>query len=95
MPRYFFHLLHPQRDPVLDDEGSAFEDDTAAKREGMASLGDFLKEASLSKPMPRSVSVQIVREGGSVVDLLTGHISAIPPGQRTQGVCLGKPVFNA
>lgn len=36
MPRYFFNLLHPDRSPVLDEEGMDFEGDAVAKREGQA-----------------------------------------------------------
>ena len=75
MPRYFFHLIHPDREPVRDDEGVAFEDDGAARREGMASLAELIKDASSSQPMPFCVSVQIVREGVGVIDVLTGHLS--------------------
>jgi len=75
MPRYFFHLIHPTRDPVRDEEGLTLEDDAAAKREGMISLGELMKEASSSEPMPFCVSVQIVRESVGIIELLTGHIS--------------------
>jgi len=75
MPRYYFHLLHPEREPVRDDEGLAFEDDAAARREGMLSLGEMIKDASSAHPMPYCVSVQIVREEVGIIDLLTGHLS--------------------
>ena len=75
MPRYFFHLIHPDRDVVRDDEGIMFEDDAAARREGIVSLGELMAEASISKPIPFSVSVQIVREGGRIIDTLSGDMS--------------------
>jgi hypothetical protein len=78
MPRYFFNLLHPDRDAVSDDEGLVFEDDTVARREGMASLGELMKEACSSYPVPTSVCVQIVREGGGIIDLLTGQLCTEP-----------------
>jgi hypothetical protein len=78
MPRYFFNLLHPDRDPVTDDEGLVFEDDTVARSEGLASLGELMKEACSSYPVPPSVCVQIVREGGGIIDLLTGQLSTQP-----------------
>jgi hypothetical protein len=77
MPRYFFHLIHPDRDAVRDDEGIMFEDDAAARREGAVSLGELMAEASKSTPMPILVSVQIVREGVGVIDLLTGDMSVL------------------
>jgi len=76
MPQYFFHLLHPERSPVHDEEGMAFEDDATAKREGILSLGDMMKEASSYQPVPFCISVQIVREGVGIIDLITGHLSA-------------------
>lgn len=76
LPRYFFHLLHPDREPVIDYEGIALEDDVAAKREGMRSLGELMMEAISSRPMPFGVSVQIVREDVGVIDLPTGHLTA-------------------
>ena len=76
MPRYFFHLLHPGRDPVRDDEGIEFEDNAAARSEGLASLGDLISEALRSDPVPLQVSVQVVREGHGVIDVLTGVVSA-------------------
>ena len=78
MPHYFFHLLHPEREPVRDDEGFAFEDDAAARHEGMLSLGELMKDSSSNQPMPFCVTVQIVREGVGVIDLLTGHLSVHP-----------------
>lgn len=74
MPQYFFHLLHSGCEPVHDEEGVAFEDDAIARHEGMRSLGELMKEASSSGPIPFSVSVQIVREGVGIIDLLTGHL---------------------
>lgn len=77
MPRYFFHLIHPDRDAVKDDEGMVFEDDATARREGMESLGELMAEASKSKPMPFSVSVQVVREGVGIIDVLSGDMSVL------------------
>lgn len=74
MPRYFFHLLHPGRDPVRDDEGLEFEDNAAARSEGLASLGDLISDALCADPMPLHVSVQIVREGHGIIDVLTGTV---------------------
>jgi hypothetical protein len=52
-----------------------FEDDAAARREGIVSLGELMAEASISKPIPFSVSVQIVRQGGRIIDTLSGDMS--------------------
>jgi hypothetical protein len=80
MPRYFFHLLHPGRAPVRDDEGIEFEDDSVARREGMVSLGELVLEGISADPIPLHVSVQIVRQGYGIIDVLTG---AVVTRQRT------------
>jgi len=78
MPRYFFHLVHPDRDPVRDDEGMIFEDDATARREGIASLGELVSDTTKTDQTPLSVTVQIVREGVGVIDLLTAHVGQPP-----------------
>jgi hypothetical protein len=75
MPRYFFHLLHPDRAPVLDDEGMTFEDDAVAQSEARASLADLMKECCLSDPAPFHVSVQVVREGVGTINVQTAQVS--------------------
>jgi hypothetical protein len=34
----------------------------------------MIKDASSSHAMPYSVSIQVVREGGGIIDTLTGHL---------------------
>ena len=80
MPRYFFHLLHPGRAPVRDDEGIEFEDNAAARSEALASLGELISDALRADPIPLHVSVQIVRQGYGIIDVLTG---AVVTRQRT------------
>ena len=74
MPRYFFHLLHPGRAPVRDDEGIEFEDNAVARREGLASLGELILDALHADPIPMHVSVQVVREGHGIIDVLTATV---------------------
>lgn len=76
MPRYYFHFIHPDEEPVRDEEGSQFEDDVSARREGMQSLGDLIKETGTGKSMPFRVSVQIVRKGYGIIDIVTAHLSS-------------------
>jgi hypothetical protein len=76
MPRYFFHLLHPVHAPVRDYEGLEFEDNAAARREAIASLGDLISDALSADPAPYHVSVQIAREGFGVIDVLSRTVSA-------------------
>lgn len=78
MPRYYFHLLHPDREPVTDGEGLVFEDDATARREGLLSLGEFMAESSVSDPRPLKVSVQIVREDVGMIETLVGDLSVLP-----------------
>ena len=75
MPHYYFHLLHPGRAPVRDDEGIGFDDDAAAKDEGIASLGELILDALRAYPVPLRVSVQIVRQGYGIIDVLTGTVA--------------------
>lgn len=74
MPRYFFHLLQPGRAPVRDDEGIEFEDNDVARREGLASLGELILDALRADPIPMHVSVQVVREGHGIIEVLTGTV---------------------
>jgi len=76
MPRYFFHLIHPTSTAVRDNVGLIFGDDATAKREGMRSVAEMMKEASSSELIPFRVSVQIVREDVGIIDLLTGQLAA-------------------
>ena len=78
MPRYFFHFLHPDREPISDKEGLVFEDNATARREGLVSLCEFMTESTKAKPAPLSVSVQIDREGVGVIEILTGDLSVLP-----------------
>ena len=75
MPRYYFHLVHPGRDTVLDDEGDEFVDDAAARREGIASLGELISDALRAEAVPLNVSVQIVRESYGIIEVVTGTIA--------------------
>ena len=75
MPRYYFHLLHPGRAPVRDDEGIEFDGDATAKEEGMASLGELILDALRANPVPLHVSVQIVRQGHGIIDVVTGTVA--------------------
>lgn len=76
MPRYYFHLVHPGRDTVLDEEGDEFVDDAAARREGIASLGELISDALRAEAVPLNVSVQIVREGYGIIEVVTGTIAS-------------------
>ena len=76
MPRYFFHLLQSDEDAVKDDEGMEFDDNAAARREGIASLADLISDVLKANPAPMDVSVQIVREGHGITDVLTASIGA-------------------
>lgn len=77
MPRYYFHLLHPNREPLVDDEGLVFEDDATARREGLISLSELMADSSKSDPRPLTVSVQIDREGVGMIETLTGDLSVL------------------
>lgn len=44
MPRYFFHIRHPDQ-LVPDEEGAEFPDDAAARSEGLESARDIAADA--------------------------------------------------
>ena len=75
MPRYFFHLVHPDRDPVRDDEGITFDDDAGAKLEGLTSLGELVRDTARDLSFQGYVSVQIVRAGAGVIAILTARVT--------------------
>jgi len=76
MPRYYFHLVHPGRETILDEVGDEFADNAAARREGIASLGELIFEALRAEAVPLNVSVQIVREGHGIIEVVTGTIAS-------------------
>jgi hypothetical protein len=76
MHRYFFHFIHLEGDPVQDAEGLLFRDDDAAKRAAILTLGEMIKDASSSRPMPYCVTIQVVREKVGLIDNLTGRLSS-------------------
>lgn len=77
MPRYYFHLLHSGRDTVMDDEGIEFEDNAVARTEGLISLGELVTDALRANPIPMHVSVQIVREGHGIIDVLSAKVGSL------------------
>jgi len=76
MPRYYFHLVHPGRETILDEVGDEFAYNAAARREGIASLGELIFEALRAEAVPLNVSVQIVREGHGIIEVVTGTIAS-------------------
>ena len=78
MPRYFFHLICSDGAHLADDEGILFEGDALARREGLASLGELVRDAARSGRDALNLAVEIVREDGSAVAVLAGDLAGRP-----------------
>jgi hypothetical protein len=71
MPRYFFHILHPDSSsPILDDEGAEFEDYEAAKHEAVESARDLAIDAIKRGNKVDGFAVEIMDEAGKVLDTI-------------------------
>jgi hypothetical protein len=74
MPQYFFHAIHSEHDTIRDETGLEFPDDTTALRAAIVSLAEMIKDSVDSHVVPYCVTVQVVREGGEIIDTVTGHL---------------------
>ena len=70
MPRYFFHILHPDREPILDEEGGDFDDFEMARSEAVHSLRDLAVDILRNGRYAHSLSLQIVDKDGTVLETL-------------------------
>jgi hypothetical protein len=71
--RYFFHILHPDCEPILDKEGEEFDDYKAAKQEAVDSLRDLAVDALKGGRYPQGLAIQIMDENGTVLDTLNAQ----------------------
>ena len=70
MPRYFFHILHPNSEPIRDEEGGDFDNFETAKQEAVDSLRDLAVDALKGGRYAHGLAIQIVDEAGTVLDTL-------------------------
>lgn len=70
MARYFFHILHPGREPILDEEGGEFDNLGAAKQEAVDSLRDLAVDALKGGHYAHGLAIQIMDESGTVLGTL-------------------------
>ena len=70
MARYFFHILHPDREPILDEEGEEFDDYEKAKQEAVDSLRDLAVDALKGGRYAHGLAIQIMDQNGTVLDTL-------------------------
>jgi hypothetical protein len=69
MPRYFFHLNYDR--PSLDDTGSEFASDAAARVEAVALSAGLLKDSATQFWNSGCFALQVVREDGIEICELT------------------------
>jgi len=67
MPRYFFHIRHPDY-LVPDEEGAEFPDDVAAQHEGLESARDITADLVRSGKPVLGWVIEIVDEKGAILD---------------------------
>jgi hypothetical protein len=70
MPRYFFHILHPDSSPVTDDEGAEFADLEAAKEEAAASIREMTAEAIKFGSKGAGLGMEIMDEAGKILSVI-------------------------
>ena len=73
MPRYFFHILHPNREPILDEEGGEFLDFEKARSEAVHSLRDLAVDILRNGRYAHGLSLQITDKDGTVLETLTAR----------------------
>jgi hypothetical protein len=71
MPLYFFHIVHPNSSPVLDDEGEQFEDIETARADAVASIREIVADAIKHGRKVSELAIQIADETGKVLDIAT------------------------
>jgi hypothetical protein len=71
MPRYFFHIVHPNSSPVLDDEGEPFENIETARADAVASIREIAADAIKHGRKMSGLAIQIADETGKVLDTAT------------------------
>lgn len=77
MPHYFFHVCHSDSDVIPDDEGEAFADLDAARREAAESLRDLVVDAIRSGRKTSGLAIRITDEAGVPLDTVRAR-EAIP-----------------
>ena len=59
MPRYFFHIRHPDNALVPDEEGAEFKDYETARSEAVASIQDIAFDALRSGERIAGLAIEI------------------------------------
>jgi len=74
MPKYYFNFHRPDARALLDEEGLELENAAEAKRKALQTLPDLLAESLTEEIMPIQVSIEIVQEGGDLVQIVKAQI---------------------
>ncbi|MEP6831726.1 MAG: hypothetical protein ABI963_15410 [Rhizomicrobium sp.] len=70
MPRYFFHILHPDISPIPDREGADYDGLDAAKQEAVASVRDLVAEAVKYGTKVAGLGIEIWDDAGQVLKVV-------------------------
>ena len=73
MSRYFFHILHPNFEPILDEEDGEFADFETAKQEAVDSLRDLAVDSFKQGRYAHGLALQIMSESGTVLETLNAR----------------------
>jgi hypothetical protein len=73
MPRYFFHILHPNLEPILDEEGGEFDNFKTARQEAADSLRDLAVDSFKQGRYAHGLALQIMDERGTVLETLNAR----------------------
>jgi hypothetical protein len=75
MPRYFFHILHPDSEPFRDEEGGDFDNFEQARSEAVHGLRYLALDIARQGRIVHGLSVQIADKDGTVLETLNAHES--------------------
>jgi len=67
---YFFHVLRPNAEPILDEEGAELENFEIARQEALDSLRELAVEALKKGRYAHGLAIQIIDEDGAALDTL-------------------------
>ncbi len=74
MPQYFFHIRHPGRELVLDEEGQACEGLDAARHEAGESVRDLAIDMLRRGSKLTDFAIEIADESGGTLDTVHSRV---------------------
>ena len=73
MPRYFFHIRHPNSELIRNEEGGTFDGSGRARSEAVHGLCDLAVDISRHGHFALGLSTQIVDEDGNALEALSAR----------------------